>query len=762
MTLKSLPMSFPRWERTLTIALLSLLMGFAVAGAAHAAEPSSPPDGQTAVTPAQARHTLSILQDDAKRAELEQTLNAIAQASAGTEPAAAPAAPAQEEEEPVALTRGGLLDQLLAATSRRLAGVGDWVSSGGRSLAQIKDLGQWWEASLASPEQKKTLFLALLKAALILACALLAEWLLMRALKRGRAVLAPTPATTIAAAAGGNPPDADRYSSLLRRIPYALGQGVLSLLPLFGFVAVASVLASVLSEQGSMLHGATLIIVGAYVSTRIALAILKLFVSPEHEGLRLMHMSDANAALVYRWFRWIVVIAVFGMALANLLLELGAGWDFHQTISKLVALIVHVLLLVMVWRSRKPTAAAIRGNPTGSPGLFGIRRVLADVWPLLATVLIVAVWLLWSAGTPGGFETLVHIFAWSAVVIVAAGLLSIFILGAVDRAFTRDKESLPGQTSTAERPRNLYHNLVQRAIYIIIAIVTGIVLLQVWGFDAWNWFREDSVGRRLASAAITIAITCTLAAIAWESLNTTISRRLDRWRDAGDFARAARLRTLVPMIRTALFVAIAMIVLLTALSQLGVNIAPLLAGASIIGVALGFGSQKLVQDFITGIFLLMENAMQVGDWVTVAGLSGSVEYLSIRTVRLRAGDGALHVVPFSAVSTVTNTNRGLGNASVRVSVTADSNVEEVFSALKSVGADMRADPQFKDLILADLDIWGVDQVDGNMITVAGQIRTLDKGRWPVQREFNRRILLCFRERDIRLVNPKETMVVNAA
>src|SRR5690606_28108700 len=158
----------------------------------------------------------------------------------------------------------------------------------------------------------------------------------------------------------------------------------------------------------------------------------------------------------------------------------------------------------------------------------------------------------------------------------------------------------------------------------------------------------------------------------------------------GEFARAARLRTLVPMIRTALLVAIAMVVLLTALSQLGVTIAPLLAGASIIGVALGFGSQKLVQDFITGIFLLMEDAMQVGDGVTVAGLTGTVEYLSIRTVRLRAGDGALHVVPFSAVSTVTNTSRGVGNASVRVSVTADSNVEEVFNALKSVGADLRA------------------------------------------------------------------------
>ncbi|WP_158238506.1 mechanosensitive ion channel domain-containing protein [Pollutimonas subterranea] len=742
--------------------LLALLVIMVMApSGTHAAEPTTPPDAQATLTPAQARHTLSILQDDAKRAELEQTLNAIALAGAGTAPVAAATVPAPEEDAPVALTQGGLLDQLLGAISQRLTGAADWVRSSGSALGQVRDLVQRWQESLDTPEQKKTLLLALVKAAFILAAALCTEWLLKRALKRGRDVLTPAANRTSDAAADGKPPEADRYSSLLRRIPYALGQCVLNLLPLLGFLAVASVLASVLSDQGSMLHDATLIIVAAYVTTRLALAILALFVLPGHEGLRLMHISTANATLMYRWFSWIVVIAVFGIALANLLLELGASRDLHQTMSKFVALIVHVLLLIMVWRNRRSTAAAIRGTPTGSPGLFGIRRVLADVWPVLASVFIVGVWLLWSAGTPDGFQRLVRLFAWSAVVIVAAGLLSIFILGVVDRAFSRDEERSPVPAATTERPRNLYRSLVHRVIYIIIAIVTGLVLLQVWGFDAWAGFREGSVGRRLASAAITIAITCALAAIAWESLNTTISRRLDRWRDAGEFARAARLRTLVPMIRTALFVVIAMVVLLTALSQLGVTVAPLLAGASIIGVALGFGSQKLVQDFITGIFLLMENAMQVGDWVTVAGLSGSVEYLSIRTVRLRAGDGALHVVPFSAVSTVTNTNRGLGNASVRVSVTADSNVDEVFNALKTVGADLRADPKFKDLILADLDIWGVDQVDGNMITVAGQIRTLDKGRWPVQREFNRRILQCFRERDIRLVNPKETMVVNA-
>src|SRR5690606_13442092 len=222
--------------------------------------------------------------------------------------------------------------------------------------------------------------------------------------------------------------------------------------------------------------------------------------------------------------------------------------------------------------------------------------------------------------------------------------------------------------------------------------------------------------------------------------------------------RAARLRTLVPMIRTLVFVIIALVVVMTALNELGVNIAPLLAGASIIGVALGFGSQKLVQDFITGIFLLMENAMQVGDFVTVAGVSGTVEYLSIRTVRLRAGDGSLHVVPFSSVTTVNNVNRGIGNAAVRVSVTADTDVELVYSELRAISAQMRSEPEFADLMLDDLRLWGVAQSDGATITIAGQIRSTDKGRWAVQREFNRRVLERFRSRGIALANPKETLV----
>jgi small-conductance mechanosensitive channel len=198
---------------------------------------------------------------------------------------------------------------------------------------------------------------------------------------------------------------------------------------------------------------------------------------------------------------------------------------------------------------------------------------------------------------------------------------------------------------------------------------------------------------------------------------------------------------------------------LTGLSEIGVNTAPLLASASIFGVALGFGSQKLVQDLITGIFLLMENAMQVGDYVTLAGVSGTVEYLSIRTVRLRGSDGSLFTVPFSSVSTVNNTNRGLGNAAVRVSIALGQDVNLAADTLKEIGASLREDDAFKDGILSDFALWGVDAVDGSTVTLAGQMQCRDTARWGVQREFNRRVVDRFTERGIEIANPQRSFLI---
>jgi moderate conductance mechanosensitive channel len=195
------------------------------------------------------------------------------------------------------------------------------------------------------------------------------------------------------------------------------------------------------------------------------------------------------------------------------------------------------------------------------------------------------------------------------------------------------------------------------------------------------------------------------------------------------------------------------------LSQIGVNIGPLLAGAGIVGVAIGFGSQTLVRDLITGIFLLLENAMQVGDVVTVSGLTGTVENLSVRTIRLRASDGSVHLIPFSAVTTVTNVNRGVGNASVNVSVAYHEDTDRVCDVLKGIVTGMRQEGDFSAKMLGDLQLWGVDKLDGAGVTIAGQVVCTDSGRWSVQREFNRRMKKRFEELGIELYNPMRRMLV---
>ncbi|MET0969566.1 MAG: mechanosensitive ion channel domain-containing protein, partial [Tardiphaga sp.] len=241
--------------------------------------------------------------------------------------------------------------------------------------------------------------------------------------------------------------------------------------------------------------------------------------------------------------------------------------------------------------------------------------------------------------------------------------------------------------------------------------------------------------------------------------NALMDRQLAALTRDAHFARAARLRTFQPMLRTTLLCVIFAVVALTALSEIGVNVAPLLAGAGIVGIAIGFGSQKLVQDVITGLFLLLENTVQVGDNVTVSGLTGAVENVSIRTIRLRAGDGSVHIVPFSAVTTITNSSRGAGNAAVAVSVAFKEDTDRAGTLLKEIVTQMRREDGFKALIRSDLELWGVDKVDGAMATLVGQIRCTDSGRWPVQREFNRRLKMRFQEEGIEIASTNATVTL---
>jgi small conductance mechanosensitive channel len=178
---------------------------------------------------------------------------------------------------------------------------------------------------------------------------------------------------------------------------------------------------------------------------------------------------------------------------------------------------------------------------------------------------------------------------------------------------------------------------------------------------------------------------------------------------------------------------------LVVLDALGINTAPLLAGAGVVGLAVGFGSQKLVQDIITGIFMLFEDTIAVGDVVDLGGHLGEVESLSIRSLRLRDYNGHVHTVPFSAVSTVVNLTKVYSYAVLDTRVRFEADTDQVSATMTAVVEELRADPAFGDLILDSIDLKGVDPFGDSSVKIVARLRTLPKKQWDVQREFNRRL-----------------------
>ena len=551
----------------------------------------------------------------------------------------------------------------------------------------------------------------------------------------------------------------------LRRLPFALAGFVLDLLPLGLFFGIAALVLQWLPGLDGRTHLVTREVIYAYVITRVVMAVVRLLLAPSDACLRIVQVSDEAAGQIHRWMRRLVILATFGVALGNALAMLGSGPQAQLVVIKATSLLVHLSLIYLVFHFRQPVTLWIAGSVEAEGAVPALRRWLAGVWPLLSAVLIMGAWVVWALSIEDGFTRLLAFVGLSAAIIVLGRLAAVLVLGALGRlagiAEDDQTEQQAEEASLGSRFLARYYPLLRWLFSLLITAATLIALLEAWGLNALQWFAPGTFGSSLASAFGTIVVAVVGALMVWQGVNAAINRRIDRWQEQGDLLRAARLNTLLPMLRAALFLLVALIVGLTTLNQLGINSTPLIAGASIIGVAIGFGSQKLVQDFITGIFLLMENAMQVGDSVSVAGVSGTVENLSIRTVRLRAGDGSLHIVPFSSVTTVNNNHRGIGNAAVRIGVSYDTDIGMAIAELKEIGAALRRDPAFAPRILADMEIWGVDSVDGSMVTLAGQMRCVDKGRWGVQREINRRILERFRELGITIADPRERPLISA-
>ena len=273
-----------------------------------------------------------------------------------------------------------------------------------------------------------------------------------------------------------------------------------------------------------------------------------------------------------------------------------------------------------------------------------------------------------------------------------------------------------------------------------------------WKTDWENFLRRDA-------PKIVVVLVVAIILVRLLKLTTARLARLSRSEALPSALRAQQLRTLASVLNS---VGIAIIVFLAAmqiLPVLGINMGPLLASAGVAGLAIGFGAQTLVHDVINGFFILMENQYDVGDVVRIAGVSGAVESMTLRRTTLRDDTGAIHIIPNSEIKIVSNLTRDWAQVALHVSVDYRENSDRIVQLLQEVGKDLRNDPRFSELLVADPQVPGIERVAGGEVDYLVLIKTRPGQQYAVSRELRRRIKECFEQNNVQPGNPARVYVM---
>ena len=278
-------------------------------------------------------------------------------------------------------------------------------------------------------------------------------------------------------------------------------------------------------------------------------------------------------------------------------------------------------------------------------------------------------------------------------------------------------------------------------------------MLNSWGDDSFDFIRHQAP-RIVGVFIIAFILTRLLKAV---------SRRLTRFSKSQGLPstmRAQQLRTLSSVIYSVGLFIIVFVAALQVLPLLGINMGPLLASAGIAGVAVGFGAQTLVHDFINGFFILVENQYDIGDIIKIAGVQGTVELMTLRRTVLRDADGTVHNVPSSQITVVSNLTRDWTQLALHVSVAYDTDSDLVIKSLQEVGAEFAADPAFADKIVAQPEVPGIEKVTGDEVDYLMLVKTRPGQQDSVRRELRRRIKSCFEKNKIQPGNPNRVFVLD--
>ncbi|NWA26507.1 mechanosensitive ion channel family protein [Pseudomonas gingeri] len=430
-------------------------------------------------------------------------------------------------------------------------------------------------------------------------------------------------------------------------------------------------------------------------------------------------------------------LAALSDALTSPQIALQLGGNITSSVAVFTALFASILFGVLVFRLRRPVAHLIRNRTLSQrlkqPALQESLRIFSGLWywPILLMVLVSTVNLL---GAGEDSQKALRCALLTTVLLIATVFLS-----------TVFQHLFKSRGATAIQRSSVYKERLLSVLHAVlrIALAVGFIELlgRIWGFSLYEFAEQNTVGRAISDSLSRIGLILLATWLLWvvldtaiqESLKPPINRRASR-------QPSMRAKTILPLLRNALKVILLVIGAITTLANLGINVAPLLAGAGVVGLAIGFGSQQLVQDVITGLFIIIEDTLSIGDWVVLdSGHAGTVEGLTIRTLRLRDGKGFVHSVPFGQIKAVTNQSRQFAFAFFSVQFTYDTDVDKATELIRETGRSISEDALLKFNLQGPLEVFGVDRMDLNGVVLTAQFRTISGGQYSISRAFNERL-----------------------
>lgn len=525
-------------------------------------------------------------------------------------------------------------------------------------------------------------------------------------------------------------------------------------LAVFSLVAYLIPLALYDSED---IYRLTLIeILNLVITIRAFAIIAQLIWAPHASGLRLMNMECGLAWRFYVWTVGFITAYCVSTTSWSLLYQYGIDAIMFALIVPINGLVMNLIAILFVTMNREPITNMFTDGRSAST-LF--TQNVRQMWPTLISIWLLIIWFIWAANEFLGYYSQADQITPAWWITISFPILDriIFVL------LSKLKDITWLQSHSFERRCDTF---IKRTLIAIRTILISAVLYHVinsFGYDTWEMI-ATSVGQ-LINKSVDVIIVLVIAYAVWEVIQSAIERHLPEEANEeengmaslegeGGGAGATRSETLLPLVRSFLLVFLMVCVVLTILSIVGVEIAPLLAGAGIVGIAVGFGAQKLVQDVISGIFFLLDDAFRRGEYIEAAGLRGTVERISIRSIRLRHHLGAVQTIPFSEMATVTNLSRDWITMKLEFRLAYDTNVEKVRKLIKKVGQQMLENEVYGQHFLLPLKSQGVIRVEESALIFRMKFTCIPGEQWVIRREAYRLVKESLSANDIHFAHRK--------